>query len=76
MDVHEENIRNADKTRDADGKLNPYRRKTVSNSLAHALGSPKERIEQVLRDSGLDPGCRAEEISPEDFVELCEKFSS
>ena len=29
MDVHEENLRNAGKTRDADGHLNAYRRKTV-----------------------------------------------
>jgi len=53
-----------------------HRRKTVSNSLAHALGAPKGDIERALRDSGLDPGSRAEQISPEDFVELCEKFSS
>lgn len=29
MEVHEENLRNAGKTRDADGRLNAYRRKTV-----------------------------------------------
>ncbi len=28
--VNEENLRNADKTRDADGRLNPYRAKTIS----------------------------------------------
>lgn len=53
-----------------------HRRKTVSNSLSHSLGAPKEGIERALQDAGLDPGCRAEQIAPEDFVSLCEKFSS
>lgn len=53
-----------------------HRRKTVSNSLAYALERPKEEIDRALREAKLDPGCRAEDISPEDFVALCEKFSS
>ena len=39
MEVHEENLRNAGKTRDADGRLNAYRRKTVQ------IGAKGELIE-------------------------------
>jgi len=37
MEVHEENLRNAGKTRDADGRLNAYHRKTVSIGPKGAL---------------------------------------
>jgi 16S rRNA (adenine1518-N6/adenine1519-N6)-dimethyltransferase len=52
-----------------------HRRKTVLNSLCQALKVPKDRIETALKDAGLDPGCRAEEISPEGFVSLAQGFS-
>ena len=44
-----------------------YRRKTLRNSLSR-LPSALEALEQI----GLDPILRAENLSPEDYVRLCE----
>lgn len=52
-----------------------HRRKTVLNSLCRALGFDKDRVEAAIKSAGLDPGCRAEEISPEGFVSLAQGLS-
>jgi len=53
-----------------------HRRKTVLNSMGRVLDVPKDRLETTIRSVGLDPGCRAEDISPEEFVALCQKSFS
>ena len=47
-----------------------HRRKTLANSLAHAGFATRAEAEQALHDIGRDPGVRAEELAPEEFVEL------
>lgn len=45
------------------------RRKTLNNALK-TLGYPKEQMEQALKLAGIDPGCRGETLSIEEFVRL------
>ena len=48
-----------------------HRRKTLANSLAHTPGSrPGRRRSRRSRTIGREPGVRAEELAPEEFVEL------
>ena len=46
------------------------RRKTLANSMAHAGFASRAEAEQGLADIGREPGVRAEELAPEEFVEL------
>ena len=46
------------------------RRKTLPNSLAGYLGRSKEQWAAILTDRGIDPGLRAEALSPEEFERL------
>jgi 16S rRNA (adenine1518-N6/adenine1519-N6)-dimethyltransferase len=47
-----------------------HRRKTVANSLAHTGFASRAEAEQALVDIGREAGVRAEELAPEEFVEL------
>jgi 16S rRNA (adenine1518-N6/adenine1519-N6)-dimethyltransferase len=47
-----------------------HRRKTLANSLAHTGFASRAEAEQALADVGREPGVRAEELAPEEFVEL------
>lgn len=46
------------------------RRKTIRNSLSGALGAGGARIDDALREAGIDPGVRAESLAPETYVTL------
>ncbi len=46
------------------------RRKTVRNSLASALGGSTEAVEEALLSCRIEPGLRAETLTPDDFVRL------
>jgi 16S rRNA (adenine1518-N6/adenine1519-N6)-dimethyltransferase len=47
------------------------RRKTLRTALGSALGSP-QNVESILRDAGVDPGLRGEQLSLQDFVAIAE----
>jgi 16S rRNA (adenine1518-N6/adenine1519-N6)-dimethyltransferase len=47
-----------------------HRRKTLPNSLEQAGVASRERAAAALRELGLDAGARAEELRPEQFIEL------
>jgi 16S rRNA (adenine1518-N6/adenine1519-N6)-dimethyltransferase len=47
-----------------------HRRKTLANSLSHTGFASRAEAEQALAEIGRDPGVRAEELAPEEFVEL------
>ena len=47
------------------------RRKTLRNSLARA-GFPEESLLAALNEAGIDPGLRAETLSPREFYRLAE----
>jgi 16S rRNA (adenine1518-N6/adenine1519-N6)-dimethyltransferase len=47
------------------------RRKTLRTALGSALGSP-QNVESILRDAGVDPGLRGEQLSLEDFVAIAQ----
>jgi 16S rRNA (adenine1518-N6/adenine1519-N6)-dimethyltransferase len=47
------------------------RRKTLRTALGSALGSP-QNVESILRDAGVDPGLRGEQVSLQDFVAIAE----
>ena len=46
------------------------RRKTLVNNLIVGFGMQRDEAEQVLAATGLDVGCRGEELSTEQFVTL------
>lgn len=50
------------------------RRKTIMNSLSReaALDMPKPRLEAALREAGIDPMIRPEELSLEDFARIAD----
>ncbi len=55
------------------------RRKTLKNSLgaaAAAFGLTPEELQAVVRELGLDPGCRPETLSGTDFVRLSNRLAS
>ncbi|HWN82310.1 MAG TPA: 16S rRNA (adenine(1518)-N(6)/adenine(1519)-N(6))-dimethyltransferase RsmA [Candidatus Udaeobacter sp.] len=52
------------------------RRKTLGKALAAGLALERERIESTMRAAGLDPGARAETLSPADFVRLARALRS
>jgi len=45
------------------------RRKTLRTALGSALGAP-QNVESILRDAGVDPGLRGEQLSLQDFVAI------
>jgi 16S rRNA (adenine1518-N6/adenine1519-N6)-dimethyltransferase len=47
------------------------RRKTLRTALSSALGSP-QNVESILRDAGVDPGLRGEQLSLQDFVAIAQ----
>jgi len=47
------------------------RRKTLRTALGSALGAP-QNVESILRDAGVDPGLRGEQLSLEDFVAIAQ----
>lgn len=47
------------------------RRKTLRTALGSALGSP-QAVESILRDAGVDPGLRGEQLSLQDFVAIAQ----
>ena len=47
-----------------------HRRKTLANSLSLSGIVSREKVTVVLDELGLDPGARAEELKPTDFVAL------
>ena len=49
-----------------------HRRKTLPNSIALAGLAPRERAAAALEAIGRDPGIRAEELAPPEFVALTE----
>lgn len=52
-----------------------HRRKTIANSLLKSqLGLDRERIAKLLTDAKIDPMCRAETLSLENFARLANKF--
>lgn len=48
------------------------RRKTLRTALGSALGSP-QNVEGILRDAGIDPGLRGEQLSLQDFVAIAQQ---
>jgi len=48
------------------------RRKTLRTALGSALGAPQS-VEGILRDAGVDPGLRGEQLSLEDFVAIAQQ---
>ena len=47
-----------------------HRRKTLANSLAHTGFASRGEAEVALAEIGREPGVRAEELAPEEFVAL------
>ena len=47
------------------------RRKTLRTALGSALGSP-QNVEGILRNAGIDPGLRGEQLSLQDFVAIAQ----
>jgi 16S rRNA (adenine1518-N6/adenine1519-N6)-dimethyltransferase len=48
------------------------RRKTLRTALGSALGPPQD-VESILRDAGVDPGLRGEQLSLQDFVAIAKQ---
>lgn len=47
------------------------RRKTLRTALESVLGTP-QNVESILRDAGIDPGLRGEQLSLQDFVAIAQ----
>lgn len=47
------------------------RRKTLRTALGSVLGSP-QNVESILREAGIDPGLRGEQLSLQDFVAIAQ----
>jgi 16S rRNA (adenine1518-N6/adenine1519-N6)-dimethyltransferase len=52
-----------------------HRRKTLANSLELAGGRSRAQAQAALRRLGLDPGLRAEELAPADYVALARELA-
>ena len=46
------------------------RRKTITNNLMHGLNQPRDRVEQVLFECGIDATARAESLDKENYIAL------
>lgn len=53
-----------------------YRRKTLANSLALALGVERAAVVQALRETGLDTEIRGEQLAIADFARLSDHLSA
>jgi 16S rRNA (adenine1518-N6/adenine1519-N6)-dimethyltransferase len=53
-----------------------YRRKTLANSLSHALGIPRERTVAALKSLELDAEIRAEQLDLVAFTELTRELAA
>ena len=51
------------------------RRKTLENNLKNSFNLPRESVQQLLCDCGIDLKARGETLSPEQFAELSDKIS-
>lgn len=51
-----------------------HRRKTVLNSLSHALGKSKDEVLALLNKAEVDANCRAENISLNQYLKLASLF--
>ncbi len=51
------------------------RRKTLANSLASALGRPKEELLEAIRGAGLSETVRGEQLTFQDFAALCARLT-
>jgi 16S rRNA (adenine1518-N6/adenine1519-N6)-dimethyltransferase len=51
-------------------------RKQLRNSLGHSFGLPGTRMEEVLKEAGIDPRLRAEALSLEEWGRLYNAFRS
>ena len=52
-----------------------HRRKSLARSLEHARPGTRERVRAALMALGLPPDARAEQLAPEQFVELAAELS-
>ena len=52
------------------------RRKTLSNSLAAALGMGKENVQAAIAACGFAPSVRGEQLTLEDFARLAEALKT
>lgn len=52
-----------------------YRRKTLANSLSHALGIPRERTVAALENLKLEPEIRGEQLDLTAFTELTRELA-
>lgn len=50
------------------------RRKTILNSISSEFDMDKEELKEIIVDSGLDPGSRAEDLSTSDYLDLLASF--
>lgn len=53
-----------------------YRRKTLANSLALALGLPRERIAAAIASLALDPDIRGEDLDLRTFAALADRLDT
>jgi len=49
-------------------------RKVLRNALGHALSWKASTIDAVLRDAGINPGARAENLTTADFIRLAREL--
>lgn len=53
------------------------RRKTLKNALSSGMPGPcAPSWMDILGDAGVDPGVRAETLTPEDFINICNAYKS
>ncbi len=52
------------------------RRKKIINSMAARIKIDKGKLKEILARSGIDPGCRAEEVDLDHFVRLSNEISN
>lgn len=50
------------------------RRKNLLNSLSMGLGISKNETENILKNAGIDPSYRAEQLKFEDFIKISDSF--
>jgi 16S rRNA (adenine1518-N6/adenine1519-N6)-dimethyltransferase len=50
------------------------KRKTLLNNLSSSFHLSKNETEEKIKKSGIEPGCRAQELSVEDWKKLSQEF--
>ena len=48
------------------------RRKTLVNALSSGLGIPRDEVERVVKEAGVDPRLRGERLGLEEFNKLAD----